>query len=89
MTIEDFQNLSHGDAVTKIAYGKAQSFRYVGRMPSSDQYFIFSCGEDLCKFHTNENPNMWHIGTYDSKYVGEQLIAYHENQIKIIKEIYI
>lgn len=88
MTLKDFNNLKHGDRVTKIFKERERELRYVGKMPNSENYYIFSDGEHLEFFHHSSPLAYWHIGDYDKKYVGEILISYYKRKLEDVKHIY-
>lgn len=88
MTLEDFKALKFGDKVHQICNGKHRSYTYVGRMPQSpENYFILSDGEDLIHVYRTKLFG-WYSGKYDSKFVGELLIQFHQRAIERITKIH-
>lgn len=74
LTAEDLLSLEYGD---KVYYRNEQSsfvstFRYVGRMPSSKRYLIFSEGEllkHLYIYNDNTFKGEWYGGEYDDDFI--------------------
>lgn len=71
LTIEDLLSLTYGDTVYYRTGSYTTTYRYVGRMPSSDMYLIFSSGEKLKHLYIPENnvfKGEWYAGEYDDKF---------------------
>lgn len=92
LTAEDLKNLSYGEQVLRIQDGDHMTFRYVGRMPSSNKYLIFSQGEILKHLYISDDGRFlgdWYSGEYNSEFVGNLLIDYHINRINTIRKVYL
>jgi hypothetical protein len=92
MTAEDLRSLRFGD---KVYYGTGESLRglrYVGRMPSSENYLIFSDGEFLMHLYIGTGDKFrgdWFMGEYNSEFAGNYLKKWHLDRIEGIDRIYL
>lgn len=90
MNLQDFKNLKHGDKIHVIEYGNVNHFFFVGKMPESENYWIFSNGENLIHVHKSkiENNNNFYKGEYNEQFVGNLLVNFYMKKIEILKEVY-
>jgi len=93
LNAEQLRNLKYGDEVYRFTDGDFESFQFVGLMPSCKNYLILSKGEKLIHLHINKTNDLfyqeWYKGEYDSKFVGQLMIDWHNKQIESIKRIYL
>ena len=92
LTAEDLFALQYGDRVWRFNGELTQSFRYVGRMPSSpDRYLILSDGEMLTHIYINTDGEIyggyeWYSGDYDKKVFDLIEIEVLEKRLEKLKE---
>lgn len=93
MEAGDFYELNFGEKVWRYQSGQIRGLRFVGLMPSSNRYCIFSDGEYLTHLYINESDQTfsgkWFKGAYDSRQIGEMKIKYLQDKIQSVKEIYL
>ena len=90
-TFEDFNKLKYGDTVYFFEVKTCIGFRFVGVMPGSERYFIFSKGENLKYVYISNSDYpisscKFFIGKYDSKFIGQLKIDYYERKIENVKK---
>ncbi|CAB4128118.1 hypothetical protein UFOVP104_17 [uncultured Caudovirales phage] len=87
---EELLSLQYGDTVYFRTGSYTDAFRYVGRMPSSERYLIFSCGEKLKHLYISEKDNSfrgeWYRGEFDDKYIIQIRINELEKELENLKE---
>lgn len=89
ITAEQLLNLKYGDKIYLVNKSYADSFRYVGRMPSSERYLIFSCGETLKHIYVNEDGTFrgnWYIGEWNDEFCIKLRIEELEAELKTLRE---
>jgi hypothetical protein len=89
LTAEELLSLQYGDTVYFRTGSYTDSFRYVGRMPSSERYLIFSCGEKLKHLYIGEDNAFrgeWYSGVFDDKLIIKIRIEELEHELKTLKE---
>lgn len=89
ITAEQLLNLKYGDTIYLVNKSFADSFRYVGRMPSSERYLIFSCGETLKHIYVNEDGTFrgnWYIGEWTDEFCIKLRIEELEAELKTLRE---
>jgi len=91
LTAIELLGLKHGDRVWR-GDGGGYDFRrldYVGRMPKSERYLIFSDGEYLTHLYISEKDNsfrgLYYGGEYDSNFVTNKKIEYHQDMVETLK----
>lgn len=94
LTAEDLRNLKIGVKVYRHSGTTFKGLNFVGIMqPNLPYYLIFCSGQHLEHLYISDKDDSfyddWYGGEYDSKFVGELLIKYHERKIQDIKEIYL
>lgn len=86
LTAEDLFALQYGDQVYRFDGTNFDSFRYVGRMPSSpDRYLIFSEGEKLAHLYIHTDGTFkgeWYSGKFDANVWDELEIKSIELKIE-------
>lgn len=88
-TVEDLNQLQYGDKIHLYQKGYATTYKYVGRMPSKDNYLIISCGTDLKYIHIPSydiNRTKWYIGDYDDKFIINLRISELEAELEQLKK---
>jgi hypothetical protein len=89
LTAEDLFSLKYGDKVYLRTGSYAQSFDYVGRIPSSkERYLIFSSGETLKHLYINDNGEFrgeWFGGDFDDKFFIKLQIETLEKQLQDLR----
>lgn len=89
LTADDLLSLKYGDKV--YFRGKSSfttTFSYVGRMPSSKRYLIFSCGENLKHLYIGENGEFrgeWFSGEFDDKLIINIRIKELEDELQTLR----
>jgi hypothetical protein len=89
ITAEQLLNLEYGDTIYLVNKSFAYSFRYVGRMPSSQRYLIFSSGETLKHIYVNKDGTFrgnWYIGEWTDEFCIKLRIEELEAELKTLKE---
>lgn len=90
LTAVELLSLKYGDIVYFRTGSYTTTFRYVGRMPSSQRYLIFSCGEKLKHLYISEKDNSfsgeWYQGEFDDKFIIRIRIDELEKELETLKE---
>lgn len=89
ITTEQLLNLKYGDTIYLVSKSYVDNYRYVGRMPSSQRYLIFSYGETLKYIYVNKDGTFrgnWYIGVPDVSFCIELRISELEEELKKLKE---
>jgi hypothetical protein len=98
MTAKDLKRLQHGDKVYRFENSTCRGLDYVGRMPRTERYLIFSDFEPnfgVYLTHLYISPKdetfcgEWYSGEYDSKFVGNLMIEELKTKVNRLEEIYI
>lgn len=89
LTAEELKSLNYGDSVWFVDSSmQFRRYRYVGRMPSSESYLIFSAGEDLKSLYINPKGEFygeWFSGVYNQKFVLQYKLEKVEKELTDIK----
>jgi hypothetical protein len=89
MTAEDLLALEYGDSVFLRHDSHTTTYRYVGRMPSSKRYLIFSNGENLKHLYIGEDNSFrgeWFSGEYDDKFMLQIRIEELEKELEFLRK---
>jgi hypothetical protein len=90
LTAEDLLNLQYGDRVHKFNGRCMDSYRYVGRMPSSpDRYLIFSEGEKLIHLYIHLDGTYkgdWYNGDFSIEFVDQLELERLEKRIAELRK---
>jgi len=90
LTSEDLFSLQYGDRVYhRKSSSYCDAFRYVGRMPSSERYLIFSEGEKLKHLYINQDGTFrgeWYSGDYDDKFIIQVRIVELEKELETLRK---
>ena len=89
MTAEDLLALEYGDSVFLRQDSYGTLFRYVGRMPSSKRYLIFSNGENLKHLYIGEDNSFrgeWFSGEYDDKFMLRIRMEELEKELEFLRK---
>ena len=90
LTVEELFALNWGDKVLRIIDGNDRTLSYVGRMPGSKNYLIFSDGEYLTHLYISpkdgSHRGKWYPGNSSISELGEILISQLEQNIENIKK---
>ena len=97
ITAGDLRNLEHGEQVWRSDGYSVRSLRFVGIMPGNPNYIILCDGEYLTHLYISPKNDddgedyrgEWYSGEYDSKFVGEIMLKYHQEKIESIQSIYL
>ena len=93
MTSVELFNLKHGDRVYRFNVDGFRQLDYVGRMPKSERYLIFSCGEYLTHLYISPVDESfrcdWYMGEYDSIFVGNLKMENLKEKMKIVQQVYL
>lgn len=96
MTKWDFKKLKFKDKIYKISdKWMCKWYSFVSVMPSCENYFIFSAGEDLQWVHISwRQPNTfeiweWYKWKYDSNFVWIRLIEKLNRRLSAVKSAYL
>lgn len=92
LTADELRNLKYGQEVVRFENGMARGLRFVAKMPSCEHYLIFEDGEYLTHLYlSSKNETFlgdWYEGPWDSAFVGDLLIKWHEEKIEKTRNIY-
>ena len=90
LTAEQLLSLKYGDKVYFRRGSYIDGYRYVGRMPSSENYLIFSMGETLKHLYISEKDNTfrgdWFGGEFDEKFIIQLRIKELEKELEELKK---
>jgi len=90
LTANDLLSLKYGDKVYFRKGSYTITFRYVGRMPSSERYLIFSNGENLKHLYISPKDDSfrgeWYGGVFDDKFIIKIRIEELEDELKTLRK---
>ena len=90
LTAKELFELKWGDKVLRIIDGNDRTLRYVGRMPSSKNYLIFSDGEYLTHLYISPKDGSyrgkWYPADVSITELGEIIISHLEKKIEGIQK---
>jgi hypothetical protein len=88
LNANDLLSLKYGDKVFFRNGSYTTTFRYVGRMPSSERYLIFSNGENLKHLYISDLDDSfrgdWYGGEYDDKFIIRIRIKELETELETL-----
>ena len=93
LTPEQLLELVWGNVVWKFDGYNMRKLYFVGKDPRSERSLIFCDGSHIERVYVDKDTSRFtgkiYEGPWDSKFHGELMIQYHQEQIKVVKEIYI
>lgn len=91
-SIEDFKKLQPKDKVYEIRNGQKFPWRYIAENPLVEGVVLASDGDYTkmtCISKFSFRPGVYYTGVYDSKFIGEKMIAQLNARIDSTKEVYL